>query len=207
LSYRVAVSVDSSGNMPRAATLAAIMDSAHTTIRTLLGVTTVPDLEVVTDVYTTRRVVLRPEQESTLLGGLDRHGDDASFWDVGLPDTNDWVRLILHRYLDRPIDPAALSDDDVWLQPDLGCDPMRTDVAMVLSVGLALGAALAGGGRFSTQLSVWRDDLAHPAEVIAGTKISPTDQPFRDACIRYMDQFSGSNRAPAGNQGLPADGT
>ena len=195
MSYRVAVSVDSSGGMPGAATLAAIVDSAHTTIRTLLGVTTIPHLEVVTDVYTTRRVVLRPEQESTLLGGLDRHGDDATFWEVGLPATNDWVRLILHRLLDQPVDPATLTDDedDLWLHPHLGCDPMRTGVAMVLSIGLALGAALVGGGRFSTQLTVWRaGDLAHPAEVIAGTKISATDQPFRDACIRYMDQFPGS---------------
>ncbi|MCU7726222.1 hypothetical protein ODJ79_21045 [Actinoplanes sp. KI2] len=188
------MSVDSSGGMPRAATLAAIMDSAHTTIRTLLGVTTVPDLEMVTDVYTTRRVVRRPEQESTLLGGLARHGDDGPFWEVGLPDTNDWVRLILHRYLDQPVDPAGLTDDegDLWLHPCLGCDPMRTGVAMALSVGLALGAALVGGGRFSTQLTVWRDDLADPAQVIAETSVSPTDQPFRDACIRYMDQFPGS---------------
>ncbi|WIN00124.1 hypothetical protein ACTOB_003809 [Actinoplanes oblitus] len=188
------MSVDSSGGMPRAATLAAIMDSAHTAIRTLLGVTTIPELEVVTDVYTTRRVVLRPEQESTLLGGLDRHGDDASFWEVGLPGTNDWVRLILHRLLDQPVDPATLTDDEdgLWLHPALSCDPMRTGVAMALSVGLALGAALAGGGHFSTQLTVWPADLANPAEVIAGTKISPTDQPFRDACIRYMDQFPDS---------------
>lgn len=192
--YRGAVSVDSSGGLPRAATLAAILDSARTTIGTLLGVTTMPDLEVVTDVYTSRRVVLRPEQESTLLGGSDRHGDDEDFWEVGLPGTDDRVRLILHRFLEEPVDPATLTDDedDLWLHPSLGCDPVRTGVAMVLSVGLALGAALAGGGRFSTQLSVWRHDLADPAQVIAGTQVPPTDLPFRDACIRYMSQFPGS---------------
>jgi hypothetical protein len=195
LSYRVAVSVDSSGGMPRAATLAAVLYSSHTTIRTLLGVTTVPFLQVVTDVHTTGRVVSRPEQESTLLGGLDRHGDDARSWEVGLPGTDDWVRLILHRHLDHPVDPAALTDDedDLYLHPDLGCDPARTGVAMALSVGLALGAALVGGGRFSSQLTVWpAGDLADPAEVIAGTRISAADQPFRDACIRYMNQFPAS---------------
>ncbi|WP_229072237.1 hypothetical protein [Actinoplanes sp. DH11] len=191
--YRGAVSVDSSGNMPRAAALSSIMDSAGTTIRTLLGVTIMPDLQVVTDVHTARRVVLRPEQESTLLGGLDRHGDNENSWEVGLPETGDWVRLILHRYLSAPVDPATLpDDDDPWFHPSLGCDPVRTGVAMVLSVGLALGAALVGGGLFETQLTVWRHDLADPAEVIAGTRVSPTDLPFREACIRYMDQFPDS---------------
>jgi hypothetical protein len=152
------VSVSSSGNLPRAATLAAIMDSTHITIRTLLGVTTLHDLEVVTDVYTTNRLVLRPEQASTLLGGLDRHGDDEGFWQVGLPSTDDWVRLILSRQLDEPIEPDTLTDeeDDLSLHPSLNCDPVRTGVAMVLSVGLALGAALVGGGHFTTQLTVWR---------------------------------------------------
>jgi hypothetical protein len=193
--YRGAVSVSSSGNLPRAATLAAILDSAHTTIRTLLGVTTVPELEVVTDIFTTNRVVRRPEQASTLLGGLDRHGDTEGLWHVGLPGTDDWVRLIMIRQLDEPVDPATLTDheDDLWLHPSLDCDPVRTGVAMVLSVGLALGAALVGGGHFTTQLTVWRcGALADPAQVIAGTRISPTDQTFRDACIRYMDQFPGS---------------
>jgi hypothetical protein len=185
------VSVDSCGNLPRAAGLAAILDSAQATTRTLLGISTMPGLEVVTDVHTGRRVVLRPEQESTLLGGLDRHGDDAGFWEVGLPGTDDWVRLILHRFLPEPVDPATLTDDedDLWLHPSLGCDPVRTGVAMALSVGLALGAALVGGGRFSTQLTVWREGQADPAAVIAGTRVPPTDLPFRDACIRYMSQF------------------
>ena len=181
--------------MPKAATLAAILDSTYTTIRTLLGVATVPELEVVTDVYTANRVVLRPEQASTLLGGLDRHGDDEGFWQAGLPGTNDWVRLILTRQLAEPVDPTTLTDDEdgFWLHPSLNCDPNRTGVAMVLSVGLALGAALAGGGHFTTQLTVWRKGiLADPAQVIAATKILPADQPFRDACIRYMTQFPGS---------------
>jgi hypothetical protein len=189
------VSVDSSGNLPQAATLAAIMDSTHTTIRSLLGVTAMPELEVVTDVYTTNRVVLRPEQESTLLGGLDRDGDDEGFWQVGVPGTDDWVRLILIRQLGEPVDPATLTDDedDLWLHPSLNCDPVRTGVAMVLSIGLALGAAIVGGGQFETQLTVWRQGvLADPAQVIAETKISPADQPFRNACIRYMDQFPDS---------------
>lgn len=64
---------------------------------------------------------------------------------------------------------------------------------MVLSVGLALGAALVGGGHFTTQLTVWsRGILADPAQVIAATKMPPAGQPFRNACIRYMGRFPGS---------------
>jgi hypothetical protein len=73
----------------------------------------------------------------------------------GLPGTGDRVRLILHRFLDEPVGPGTLTgeEDDLWLHPSLGCDPVRTGVAMLLSVGLALGAARAGGRRFSTQLT------------------------------------------------------
>ncbi|MEV6636091.1 hypothetical protein AB0M54_35610 [Actinoplanes sp. NPDC051470] len=189
------MSVDSSGNLPTAVTLAAVLDATRTTMHTLLGVTRMPDLLVETDVHTARRPVLRPEQESTVLGGLDRIEDGDHFWEIRPAGFDDRVRVIMHRLLDQPVDPAALTDDedDLWLHPSLGCDPMRTGVAMALSVGLALAAATVGGGHFSTQLTVWRPGcLDDPAEVIAGTKVSPTDLPFRDACIRYMDQFPDS---------------
>jgi hypothetical protein len=93
----------------------------------------------------------------------------------GLPGTGDRVRLILHRFLDEPVGPGTLTgeEDDLWLHPSLGCDPVRTGVAMLLSVGLALGAARAGGRRFSTQLTVWPHELADPAEVISPEPGSP----------------------------------
>jgi hypothetical protein len=183
------VSVDSSGFLPRAVTLAAVLDSARTTTRTLLGMTAVPELAVVTDVHTTSRTVLRPEQETTLLGG------DAGFWEAGLPGTDHWVRLIPGRGWDESAVPLGLTDDEdrLWLLPSVNCVPARTAVAMVLSLGLALGAALAGGGQFTTQLTVRdRGVLTDPARVIAAASIPPAELSFGDACLRFMDRFPGS---------------
>ncbi|MFF6783346.1 hypothetical protein [Streptomyces sp. NPDC012510] len=185
--------------------LDALVAAARETLTRLLGLRTVPVIDVITDrVFDQGRLVdagrrLGDRELGTVLVGErpttfaeECPGErDFGFRVAGLRDT---VRLMVW-------DPRELADDDAL--PDRRepveavFSPSRTCVGVVTATALALAAGSLGDGEFiDAEISMLRQPEPDPTRMIELTRLPDRGDDFAARCERFMRQFPRLNGWP-----------
>ncbi|MDX3639935.1 hypothetical protein [Streptomyces sp. MB09-02B] len=210
------MSVDLVGTVHAPVPLDALVATAREMSALMLGLSTVPAIDVIADrrfdqgrvVDEGRRLVHR-ELGTVLVGacgsgslpgtarrggvapGGSPTGHDLAF---RLADSEDMVGLI-------EWDPCELSDQDapqVHREPvDAVFTPTRTCVGVVTATALALAAGSLGGGEFvDAEIRMLESPEPDPARMIESTRLPDRGDDLAARCERYMRQFTRLNGWP-----------
>ena len=181
----LAVSVDLSATVQSPTTLAVVVSTARSMLRELLGLESVPSIDVFADPRFDQGRQIHPGQrlstadlESETIGGrmsagyfefrVGRNGDKAWFF---------------------------VADDEGMV--DAVFSPMRTCVGVVLATALSLAAAHHGHGEFlDLEIRMLEPGESDPEAILARTKLTEPGSEFATQCERYMRQFTRLNGWP-----------
>ncbi len=174
------MSVDLVATLPRPVSLAAIVDSARTTLAELLALATPPALLVTHFALDERGPAVRPGRQLT---GAELH--DVTF---GIPGAEGHVQITVG------------GEDAAWLMEGehhphgeegmvLTVSPSRTCVGVTVATGIALAAALVSGGDFISEIRMLRPPVLDPRSVIARTRLTSSSPDLAAATEKYLRQF------------------
>ncbi|MBQ1009504.1 hypothetical protein KBX53_00730 [Micromonospora sp. M51] len=185
------MSVDLEATVARPISLAEVVTAARATLAELLGMTTTPELIIVTDrryeqgrrVDSGRRLDAAELRATTIGDRIDRTPD-------GMPGA-------IHLEVD-----VAGFEDSVWLLvidhepetdtgPEAVFSPYRTCVGVVVALAMALAVTDLTGGQFTDdQIRLLRPGHSDPRQVVTATRLPPEPGDFAERCERYIRQFA-----------------
>lgn len=185
------MSVDLEATVARPISLAELVTAARATLAELLGITTTPELSVVTDrryeqgrrVDSGRRLDAADLRATTIGDRIDRlpNGMPGSVHlEIDVPGFEDRVWLLV-------MDHEPETDGG----PEAVFSPYRTCVSVVVALSLALAVADLTGGQFTDdQIRLLRPGHSDPRQVVTATRLPPEPGEFAERCERYLRQFA-----------------
>ncbi|MFI6500341.1 hypothetical protein [Nonomuraea typhae] len=184
------MAVDLSVSLPSATTLAVVAEEAIRFMDSLLGWPGMPRMTFVTG----------REYQGDVRVSLGRHLSDEELRGavIGSPGQTEFFEVDLAGYGDG----AWLQVFDLSNQVDTDpvevvVTPTRTSVGVTLSRCLAIGAAIAGGGRIlEDDLHIFSTDFKDFEVFAARHRLTTASVDFADACTRFLRQFPTLNGWP-----------
>ncbi|MFD6680806.1 hypothetical protein [Micromonospora parva] len=185
------MSVDLEATVARPISLAELVTAARATLAELLGITTTPELSVVTDrryeqgrrVDSGRRLDAAEMRTTTIGDRIDRNPDGmpgAVHLEVDVAGFEDRVWLLV-------IDHEPETDSG----PDAVFSPYRTCVSVVVALAMALAVADLTGGQFTDdQIQLLRPSRPDPRQMVTATRLPPEPGEFAERCESYLRQFA-----------------